>query len=75
MDMADASGRTGVEAWARVKQRLRAELGEDVFSSWFARVEFVSTDGLSVELSVPTRFLKSWIVSHYQDRLIALWQA
>ncbi|WP_183855892.1 chromosomal replication initiator protein DnaA [Prosthecomicrobium pneumaticum] len=74
MDGSDASGRTGVEAWARVKQRLRTELGEDVFQSWFARVEFVATDGLSVELSVPTRFLKSWIVSHYQDKLIALWQ-
>ena len=26
-------------AWTRVKRRLRAELGEDVFASWFARLE------------------------------------
>jgi chromosomal replication initiator protein len=59
----------------RVKQRLRSELGEDVFSSWFARVEFVSADQYTVHLSVPTQFLRSWIQSHYRDKLLALWTA
>ena len=27
------------ETWARVKRRLRAELGEEVFTSWFGRLE------------------------------------
>ena len=27
------------ENWSRVKERLRAEVGEDVYSSWFARME------------------------------------
>jgi len=61
--------------WDRVKRRLRTELGEDVFQSWFARVEFEAADALSVELSVPTRFLKSWIQAHYFDKLLTLWQA
>lgn len=61
------------EQWFRVRDRLKAELGEDVFSSWFGRVEFEQADTNSVYLSVPTRFLKSWIASHYGDRLLALW--
>jgi len=61
------------EQWLRVKQRLRAELGEDVFTSWFGRVELEQTDSSSVYLSVPTRFLKSWIASHYGERLLTLW--
>jgi chromosomal replication initiator protein len=61
------------EQWERVKQRLRVELGEDVFSSWFGRVEFEEADTTSVYLSVPTRFLKSWISAHYAERLQALW--
>jgi chromosomal replication initiator protein len=65
--------RATAEHWGRVKQRLRAELGEDVFTSWFARVEFEEADALTVYLSVPTPFLKSWIRSHYRDRLLALW--
>ena len=57
------------EAWDRVRRRLRAELGEDVFSSWFARVELGGiVDGVAY-LTVPTRFLKSWLEAHYAERL------
>jgi len=64
--------RSDNDAWDRVRKRLRAELGEDVFSSWFGRLELTDmTDGIA-HLSVPTRFLKSWIQSHYSDRLQAL---
>ena len=65
----------GQELWSRVRQRLRAEIGDDVFSSWFARMDFESCDGETVHLSVPTRFLKSWIMSHYAERLLGSWQA
>lgn len=59
------------EAWDRVRRRLRAELGEDVFSSWFARVEIGGlVDGVAY-LTVPTRFLKSWLEAHYAERLRA----
>jgi chromosomal replication initiator protein len=72
--MADgATERPNGEQWERVKTRLKAELGEDVFSSWFGRVDFEEADVSSVYLSVPTRFLKSWISSHYSERLLALW--
>jgi chromosomal replication initiator protein len=70
-----AAGRPDAEQWARVKQRLKTELGEDVFNSWFVRVEVEEVDGSSVTMSVPTRFLKSWITSHYGERLLKLWQA
>ena len=59
------------ESWSRTCKRLRAELGEDVFSSWFARLELDTLLDGTAHLSVPTRFLKSWIESHYLDRLLA----
>jgi len=62
------------DQWSRVKERLRIELGEDVFTSWFTRLEFEEADGRAIFLSVPTRFLKSWILSHYRDRLVSLWK-
>jgi chromosomal replication initiator protein len=61
--------------WGRVKERLRAEVGDDVYSSWFARMELDGSEGDTVKLSVPTRFLKSWIQSHYAERVLACWQA
>ncbi|KPL52602.1 chromosomal replication initiator protein DnaA [Prosthecomicrobium hirschii] len=67
-------GLSGHAEWDRIKKRLRAELGEDVFNSWFARVDLESiTDG-AVHLSVPTRFLKNWLQNRYRDRLLALFQ-
>ncbi len=59
------------ESWDRVRRRLRAELGEDVFSSWFARVEIGSLVEGVAHLTVPTRFLKSWLEAHYAERLRA----
>jgi chromosomal replication initiator protein len=73
-DAAMGADRPTAEQWTRVKARLRAELGEDVFTSWFARVEFEEADKSTVYLSVSTRFLKSWIQSHYAERLMTLWQ-
>ncbi|MGZ5814065.1 MAG: DnaA ATPase domain-containing protein, partial [Xanthobacteraceae bacterium] len=63
------------ERWTRVRDRLRAEVGDDVYSSWFARMELDGSEGDTVKLSVPTRFLKSWIQSHYAERVLACWQA
>lgn len=57
------------QLWTRIKKRLRAELGEDVFVSWFARLELESIDNQRCVLSVPTRFLKNWIEAHYSTRV------
>lgn len=67
--------KTDQERWLRVKERLRAEVGDDVFTSWFASMELEACEGGSVRLSVPTRFLKSWVQSHYAERVLACWQA
>src|ERR1700741_4452755 len=61
--------------WTRVKGRLRSTVGEDVYSSWFARMDLEAVQSESVHLSVPTRFLKSWIQAHYAERVLSAWQA
>ncbi|HEY5215351.1 MAG TPA: chromosomal replication initiator protein DnaA [Pseudolabrys sp.] len=63
------------DGWTRVRGRLRAEVGDDVYSSWFARMDLEAIEEGTVRLSVPTRFLKSWIQSHYAERVLACWQA
>ena len=63
------------ERWTRVKGRLRADVGDDIFLSWFARMDLERIEEHTAYLSVPTRFLKSWIQSHYTERMLAAWQA
>ena len=62
------------DRWRRVKERLGAELGEDVFTSWFGRMELDAVEKGVVRLSVPTRFLRNWIQSHYSERVLTKWQ-
>ena len=62
---------THLEAWKRTCRRLRTELGEDIFTAWFARLELHDVNAGAARLSVPTKFLKSWIHSHYTDRILA----
>ena len=59
------------QSWRRCCERLRAELGEDVFNSWFGRIELEAVANGHARLSVPTRFLKSWIDTHYLGHINA----
>ena len=54
----------------KVRAMLRARLGEDIYTSWFQSMEFDSFDGRAVRATVPVKFLKSWIQSHYADDLL-----
>jgi chromosomal replication initiator protein len=63
------------EIWVRVLARLRAIVGDDNFKSWFASMGLEAVDGDTVRISVPTKFLKSWVQNHYVDKLLAAWKA
>ena len=63
------------ERWRRCCKRLRTELGEAIFTSWFGRLTLESVDKGRAQFFVPTRFLKSWIESHYSDRILAALEA
>ena len=57
------------EAWRRCCDRLRAEVGDAVFNSWFGSLTLELVGSGQARLSVPTRFLKSWIVTHYSGHV------
>lgn len=57
--------------WERVQRRLRAELGEDVYASWFKCLELADHALPVVTLSVPTKFLRNWIQQRFVERIAA----
>jgi chromosomal replication initiator protein len=59
----------------RVSARLKAQVGPDVYASWFARLKLHSVSKSVVRLTVPTTFLKSWINNRYLDLITTLFQA
>ncbi len=58
--------------WERVRRRMKAELGEAIFGAWFERLELDGVHESVARLSVPTKFLKSWIQSHYLERILTV---
>jgi len=59
--------------WDRVKTRLKQEFGESAFKSWVTPITAAVVRDGEVELSVPTRFMRDWIATHYAERIRALW--
>ncbi|WP_236884096.1 chromosomal replication initiator protein DnaA [Devosia sp. A16] len=63
------------ELFQRVRARLKAAVGEDVFNSWFARLELEEIVDDLAHLSVPTRFLSSWVQSNYAEKILEAFRA
>ena len=62
-------------AWARVCDRLKADVGEVEYRTWLRQMALAGQDGDEVTIRLPTRFLRDWVRSHYGDKLAALWRA
>ncbi|MEQ1769333.1 MAG: chromosomal replication initiator protein DnaA [Devosia sp.] len=74
-DDGEGIGASENELFQRIRARLRAMVGEDVFSSWFARIELEEVVDDVAHLSVPTRFLSSWVQSNYAEKILSAFQA
>ncbi|MBR0645664.1 chromosomal replication initiator protein DnaA [Plastoroseomonas hellenica] len=61
------------ECWARVRGRLREEVGEVEYRTWLRQMTLAGIDGEEAVVLLPTRFLRDWVRGHYGDRLRALW--
>ncbi|MFT8243044.1 chromosomal replication initiator protein DnaA [Roseomonas sp. BN140053] len=63
------------QAWARIRGRLREEVGEVEYRTWMRQMTLAAIEGEEAVVHVPSRFLRDWLRSQYGDRLRALWQA
>jgi chromosomal replication initiator protein len=63
------------EVWARIRGRLREEVGEVEYRTWLRQMTLAAVQGEEAVVLLPTRFLRDWVRGHYGDRLRALWQA
>ncbi|BAI73307.1 chromosomal replication initiator protein [Azospirillum sp. B510] len=61
------------QQWARIRGRLKEEVGEIAFRSWLQPLSVASLVGGEVCIVVPTRFMRDWVLTHYADRIRALW--
>jgi len=66
----DSSSKT----WLTVSNSLKKEYGEETFKSWISKLNFVGCANGHINFTVPTRFIRDWIATHYEKRLLNLWR-
>lgn len=66
-------GSSSQAEWDRVKLRLKHEFGDSAYQSWVSPIAFGGLNDGAVNLRVPTRFMRDWVVTHYADRIRTLW--
>ena len=63
------------QQWARVRARLRDEVGETAFRSWLKPLSLGPLVSGEISILVPTRFMRDWVMTHYADRIRTFWTA
>lgn len=61
--------------WTRILARLKAEVGDAVFSNWLRGLTIMGAEGSEVVIAAPSRVVRDWVRTNYSDRLRALWHA
>ena len=56
--------------WNEVLERFKKTFGSDIYESWIKNINLKKEFNHYVVLSVPTRFVRDWIVSRYADKIL-----
>ena len=64
--MEDELHQGGIDvSWSKITSELKKSLEKDTFQNWIKPIYFESHIDTSLTLSVPTRFLRDWILKNY----------
>ncbi len=64
--MEDEQHQGGIDvSWPKITSELKKSLDKDTFQNWIKPIYFESHIDTSLTLSVPTRFLRDWIIKNY----------
>jgi hypothetical protein len=62
-------------AWTKIRDQLRAEVGDADYRNWLRPMTLRGKDGDEVVISLATGFVRDWVRDHHGVRVSALWQA
>ena len=55
--------------WVSLKKDLKKIVGDTAYNNWLKQLTFLSIEDHTVSFSVPTKFLRDWIVNNYADKI------
>ena len=55
--------------WVHLKKDLKKLVGDAAYNNWLKQLSLLSIDNKIISFSVPTKFLRDWIVNNYADKI------
>ena len=55
--------------WSSLRKDLKNTVGDTAYNNWLKHLNFVSIQDATITFSVPTKFLRDWIVNNYSDKI------
>lgn len=62
------------DQWGQICSQLKIEVGETAFDSWLKPLTLGSFNDGVMNICVPTRFMRNWVITHYSDRIHKIWE-
>lgn len=59
---------------ALVQLDLKRECGEEAYKSWLSKLLLIDFNDHYVNFVVPTRFVRDWILTHFEKKIFKTWQ-
>ena len=61
-----------LQSWEKLRIKLKKQVGETAYKSWLRQISFKSAESDSLTISVPTKFLRDWIATHFAEKIKVL---
>ena len=62
------------DQWGQICSQLKNEVGDVAFDSWLKPLTPSSFNNGIMNICVPTRFMRNWVITHYSDRIHKIWE-
>lgn len=62
------------DQWGQICSQLKTEVGETAFDSWLKPLTLGSFNDGVMNICVPTRFMRNWVITHYSERIHKIWE-
>lgn len=62
------------DQWSQICDQLKVEFGDVAFDSWLKPLSLGTVNDGVVNVCVPTRFMRNWVIAHYSDQIHKIWE-
>ena len=55
--------------WEKIRIKIKKEVGDTAYNNWLKQLSFSSSEDDTITFTVPTKFLRDWIATHYAEKI------